>query len=544
MHDILTQDKDKKAANTNPALVGIEDARALVVDVNPTSRSILRSMLIDLGLKSDRVKQVGRYVDARTELENAQYDIVLCDYHFIDTHQTATDLLDELRQGQHLPYSTVFVMVTSEATYAKVAEAAESALDSYLLKPHTHNELVQRLSVARHRKMVLADIFQALQEEDYALAAELCQTRFAERGECWVYAARIGGEILLRLNRHDEAKTLFEAIDSTKALPWARLGVARAQMESGQLTPARRTLESLIVDNPTYADAYDVMGRAQFQSGDFEDAYATYQHAVSLTPSSLSRLQKMGMLAFHLGKTEEASKVLERAVALGSTSRMFDFQSLVLLALHHFQANDSKSLHKCLTQLQKAYERAPRSARLRRMHELVNVLSLMQQRQVAEVVRRIKGMTREFGMADYDFEAASNMLSLLLKLRESELNLQDAELWISKLSQRFCISKAMTDMLCMMVRQHEPYETLVRDAYHLVGKLAEQALGLGKSGRPHDAVELLLKHGQTSGNTKLIDLAEMVLKRYAAQLNDPDLTQRVNDLKAKYGPRAVGKPAR
>lgn len=95
MHDILTKDKDQKAANTNPALAGIEDARALVVDVNPTSRS----MLIDLGLKSDRVKQVGRYVDARTELENAQYDIVLCDYHFIDSHQTATDLLDELRQG-------------------------------------------------------------------------------------------------------------------------------------------------------------------------------------------------------------------------------------------------------------------------------------------------------------------------------------------------------------------------------------------------------------------------------------------------------------
>ena len=28
-------------------------------------------------------------------------------------------------------------MITAEATYAKVAEAAESALDAYLLKPHT-----------------------------------------------------------------------------------------------------------------------------------------------------------------------------------------------------------------------------------------------------------------------------------------------------------------------------------------------------------------------------------------------------------------------
>ena len=43
---------------------------------------------------------------------------------------TGQDLLDELRREQLLPFSTVFVMVTGEATYAKVTEAAESALDT------------------------------------------------------------------------------------------------------------------------------------------------------------------------------------------------------------------------------------------------------------------------------------------------------------------------------------------------------------------------------------------------------------------------------
>jgi CheY-like chemotaxis protein len=538
MHEALRNQDQNNEADGSP-LHDIGSARALVIDINPTSRSILKGMLVDLGVPSERVKQVGRYVDARNELETTQYDIVLCDYHFNDTQQTGADLIEELRQGNNLPYATVFIMVTSEASYARVAEAAESALDCYLLKPHTHNDLANRLKLARHRKQSLADIFQALQEEDFQLAAGLCQARFDAQGEYWVYAARIGGELLLRLNRHEEAKVLFEAIDATKAMPWARLGIARSQLDSGQVTPARRTLESLIVEHPTYADAYDVMGRAHFQTGDFDAAYDTYRHAVSLTPSSLSRLQKMGLLAFHLGKTDEARQVLERATALGVTSRMFDFQTLVMLSLGYFEKQDGKALHKALTQIAQAHEKAPRSARLRRMHEMVNVLSLMLQRQVADVVRRVKNMTREFNQPDYDFETAGNMMSLLLKLRASELELPDAELWIDKLARRFCINKGMTDMLAMMVHAHEPYEAIVRESYRKLTALAESSLSRAKAGEANAAVAELVQQGSNTANSRIIELADMLRQRYQDQGLDPEVLQKLEDLQARY----VRKPA-
>lgn len=533
MHSALTQ-RHQEDATEQAAREELRLARALVIDVNPTSRSILRGMLADFGIPGDRIKQIGRYAEARSELENNRYDVVLCDYHFNDTHQTGADLIEELRQGNNLPYATVFIMVTSEASYGKVAEAAESALDCYLLKPHTHNELATRLALARHRKQSLADIFQALQEEDFSLAAGLCQARFDARGEYWVYAARIGGELLLRLNRHEEARTLFEAIDATKALPWARLGIARAQIDGGQIAPAKRTLESLIVENPSYVDAYDVMGRAHFQAGDFEAAYDTYRHAVTLTPSSLSRLQKMGLLAFHLGRTEEARQVLERAAALGVTSRMFDFQTLVMLALSHFEQKDSKAIQKVLVQITQAHERAPRSARLRRMAEMVNILHLMLQRQVADVVRRLKSMAREFGLPDFCFETSSNLMALLVKLSSSELELPDAELWIEKLARRHCTNKAMTDMLCMMVRSHAPYEALVREAYRGLAVLAEQALAKAKAGHPTEAIAALVAQGSQTANVRVIELAEMLRQRYKAQLNDADLDRQLDELLSKH----------
>ena len=53
---------------------------ALVIDGNPTSRSVMSAQLRDLGVGT--IKQTGKVSDARLLLEHRPYDIVLCDYHF------------------------------------------------------------------------------------------------------------------------------------------------------------------------------------------------------------------------------------------------------------------------------------------------------------------------------------------------------------------------------------------------------------------------------------------------------------------------------
>ena len=53
---------------------------ALVIDGNPTSRSILVSQLRDFGVAS--VAQAARTVDARRQLEFRVFDFVLCEHSF------------------------------------------------------------------------------------------------------------------------------------------------------------------------------------------------------------------------------------------------------------------------------------------------------------------------------------------------------------------------------------------------------------------------------------------------------------------------------
>jgi len=213
---------------------------ALVIDGNPTLRSILMAQLRDFGMGS--IAQAARTSDGRRQLELRAFDFVLCEQHFPNENVSGQDLLDDLRRHQLLPFSTVFIMITGEATYAKVAEAAESALDGYLLKPHKATHLQERLQVARTRKVSLQPIFDAIEMEAFDRAATLCIERFQSKGLFWLYAARVGAELLLRLDRCAEAQTLYQAVIAAKTMPWAKLGVARAQLESGQITGRRPQL--------------------------------------------------------------------------------------------------------------------------------------------------------------------------------------------------------------------------------------------------------------------------------------------------------------
>ena len=107
----------------------LSSSSAMVVDGNPTSRSILVSQLRDFGMRN--VVQCARLADARRQLEYRKFDVVLCELHFAGESSSGQDLLDDLRRNQLLPFSTVFIMVTGEPPGSKVLGAPQSASDGY-----------------------------------------------------------------------------------------------------------------------------------------------------------------------------------------------------------------------------------------------------------------------------------------------------------------------------------------------------------------------------------------------------------------------------
>jgi CheY-like chemotaxis protein len=519
----------------------VATCRALVVDGNPTSRSILAAQLRDFGV--DTVVQTGRLADARRTLEARAFDIVLCEQYFPIDGATGQDLLDDLRRAALLPYSTVFVMITGEASYDKVAEAAESALDSYLLKPHTAAALGERLRQARERKRLLGGIFEAIEAEQYEQAARLCLQRFQAREKYWLYAARIGAELLLRLERHDAARQLYQAVIQSHALPWARLGIARAEVAGGENAAALRTIDALLAAQPGYADAYDVRGRVQVEQGLFDQALATFRQASEITPNSIARLQKQGMLAYYLGQREEAGKALDRAALMGISSKMFDAQTLVLLAFVRFRERDTKGLQRCADNLSHAVERDPDNARLVRFARVADALLHLLGKRMAASLAAVRELARELKDESFDVEAACNFLALTAELSAAEIQLDEVDGWVDTLALRFSTARAVSELLARAAGARAAHVQRVRAAHQRVTQLAEEALSHALVGNARAAVKALIAHGASTCNAKLIDTARATLQRYRDRIDDaPALAEMVDAMRRRWAPSAAVPP--
>lgn len=511
----------------------LHDARALVIEGNLQSRSILVSQLRDLGVGT--VVQCSRLTEARRKLEMNSFDVVICEQRFERESGSGQDLLDDLRRNQLLPFHTVFVMITAEASYASVAEAAESALDAYLLKPHTGARLSDRIVQARVRKQALKEIFSAIDAQDFERAASLCQARFASRQPYWLYAARIGAELMLRGGRVEEAQALYQAVIDAKTLPWARLGVARAQLDAGQPAKAVTTLESLIRDDDAYADAYDVMGRAQFELGNFQNALSTYQMATKLTPSSISRLLKHGMLAYYTGEKSEGVELLDRATRLGLDSKMFDAQALLLLAFARLDNNDSRGLQRVVEQLTRLRDRSHHPARPHRLLHMAESLLALQQQQTARALDDVRRLADSLLTPEFDVEAACNLLALMIRLAARSLPMPDAEGAVDTLALRFCTSRAMTELLVCAAAGHANYPERIRAGHAQVLQMTQDAMKLSLKGDPHGTVVQLLEDGERTGNAKLIESAHQVMQRYSERMSGyPELQERLEALRERY----------
>jgi CheY-like chemotaxis protein len=512
----------------------LSSTRALVIDGNPTSRAILVNQLREFGVGT--VEQATRSIDARKVLELKTFDIVLCEQYFQPDTPTGQDLLDDLRRNQLLPFATVFIMVTGEATYAKVAEAAESALDGYLIKPHTATALADRLHQARQRKAALADIFAAIEAGDYEQSARLCLQRFESRGPYWLYAARIGAELLMRVERYDEAQQLYEAVFAAKTMPWAKLGVARAQLDRNEPMRAIGTLENLISEDPRYGDAYDVLGRAQFELGNHEQTLAAYKMACSVTPYSITRLQNLGHMSYYSGDRVEAEKILGQCARLGLDSKMFDPQTLVLLSFARLESSDRKGLQHCRDDFVRLIDRDEKNERLKRLAATVDSLTLILDRQFARAVEAVRQQASQVMAPNFDVESATNLLALMAQLANKAIQLDDVEPAVDALGMRFSTGRSMTELLAGAAGVHPPYAERVRATGTQVLKLAETAMTQSLAGHPSGAVRDLLAYGNKTLNAKLVETAHLVLQKYEGRIPEAlEFEAAIQEWRKRYG---------
>jgi tetratricopeptide (TPR) repeat protein len=313
------------------------------------------------------------------------------------------------------------------------------------------------------------------------------------------------------------------------------MGIARTQYKAGSLNNARRTLESLLSEQPGYVDAYDVMGRVLLDQGDNVGAIEALRRASELTPGSVARLQKFGVLAFYYGNQADAAEALQRATNIGVSSKAYDMQGLVLLAALQYDRRETRQLALSQATMKRVLREAPNSARLNRFAAVVDCLHFLATRRVPDAVMQIRQMLGTVTEPQFDFEAACNLLMLVTRLYAEETRLDDLDHPVNLMARRFAVSKTTCEMMVSAARHQEELAGPIRLGYAHISALAEAAVSLSVAGQPQAAVRELLTQSEQTLNSKLLDLAAHTLQRHRAAVPDaPQLQERIDALRSRY----------
>ena len=486
----------------------LHKARALLIEGNALLRSVAIGQLHDVGI--GHVTPCARVRDARVLLEQERFDVVLCNREFEGSDISGQDLLDELRREQILPLSTVFLMMVAQPTYHEVAEAAESALDGVIVRPFTTAALADRLLEARQRKRALADVLQALDggELEQAFARAL---RHFQEGQTYADSAgRIAADLLLRLNRPADACTLFDKLAQRRATAWVRLGLARAQLASGDAPQARRTVVQVIADEPGSADAHEAMGRLQWGAGELEAAADSLERSVEITPGCLVRRQLAGRLAQVLQRTEAAAAHLDRARVLGVGSRLFD--PMVWLCLAWSRAGDREALQNLRSQLARACEAAPEDSRLRRLDTAVQVLEAAL---AGPAAPSPAWPALAEGLADAQADALTGqvIVGTLARIDRAAWPAEH-EIIVTRVGMRYCSSRGASETLAGLAGPSPDLEQRLRACHGQVQALAERAVEASMRGDPVAAAERLVEEAERTLNARLVETAAVIARRH------------------------------
>jgi tetratricopeptide (TPR) repeat protein len=337
----------------------IEEISVLIVESNGNMRTQLRNMLTLCGI-SKIALAVSAGVAIRM-LRDKNFDIILCEYH-LGEGQDGQHLLEDLRNHHLIPLSTLFLMITGESLYEKVVSAAELAPNDYVLKPFSSDKLLSRLSRALEKRDAFMPTYRLIDAGNTLEAIESCRKGEQEEPQFLVDFLRLRAELHITAGQAEEAQAVYQQVMELKAVPWARLGLAKTLYMQKRLTEAEEQLEDLLRENSQYLDAYDWLAKTRESAGKVLEAKEVLEDAVRVSPHTVRRLRHLGEVATEVGDMETATRVLSTVVTKGKYSDFRDPEDHVSLVRAQLGMGDTTAAANTVRDLERSMEGLPKTA--------------------------------------------------------------------------------------------------------------------------------------------------------------------------------------
>lgn len=295
-------------------MIDLKQMSVLIVDDMENMCKSIRGMLKVLNYGSSfRFAFTG--AEAWNMLQKNPMDLAIVDWNM--PIMTGVELLSRIRDEKTLRDMPV-VMVTAEANREIVAEAAESDIDAYILKPLTVKSLGDKIAevvekantppplafyLKRARDLEEAgELEAAVQEVRNAMDAEPLSTR----------PLRELGKLHLKMNNIEEAeKWLTKAAKLNKLDVIAFHLLGEVCLKNNNVEKAAEFFDKAMNISPRNVTRGVQFGKVLVQRGAVQKALAVFDKAVVLSGNSLTIQEEVADFCLENGISEYALKTLE-----------------------------------------------------------------------------------------------------------------------------------------------------------------------------------------------------------------------------------------
>jgi tetratricopeptide (TPR) repeat protein len=295
------------------------ELKFLVADDMIGMRRTIRNMLRQLGYV--RIIESGDGVSAWSKLAIDRVDVAIVDWNM--PNMNGITLLRKTRQDDRL-CDIPFIMVTAEVAEETIAEAAETEVDAYIIKPFVAKTLGEKIEQVLERKtnpspldthLRMASVFAQAGQYNRA-TSELKTAMVVQPGSPRVYTAF--GDLYRQRGMLDDAEKAYrKALLIEPKFMKAHDSLAAVLLRKGDGRRIIVALKEAVAVSPKSAARQVMLGKALLESGMTEEARKAFKHAVSVEPENTATRMEIGESLLEKNMDQEAAALF---VAVSQTS--------------------------------------------------------------------------------------------------------------------------------------------------------------------------------------------------------------------------------
>lgn len=480
--------------------VDFQSKTFLVIDDIIGVRSSMRITISTLG--GTKIDMAANAADAINKIGHRDYDIILCDYSLGDA-KDGQQLLEELKRRRLVRSATIFMMVTAERSYEKVVSAVELAPDDYLIKPFSGEVLRLRLERLVNKKTFLAPIFDLMEQQEFRQAVQVCDQRLQDAGPYLLDLLRLKGELLLLVSDFAGAQQVYQHILTMREIPWARMGLAKAQFFEENFQVAAEGFQQIVKDHPSYMSAYDWLAKTQSALGDEAAAQRVLMEAVAKSPRTLQRQKDLGETAYHNEDLEAAQDAFESVLDFGKFSSFAEPEDYANLSRVFLDKGEYTQALSVMGNARKAFENSAEVL----LHAAVMDCMIHDKAGDKAAAEQAFGEARELfeGAARKPESVALDMVRACYLHGDQATGEKIAQNLVKNNHDNAVVLKR-TEQMFQRMGLHDQGKDLIRSSKREVIALNNRAVKLAQAGDLKGSVELLMQAAEQLGNNNLVVL--------------------------------------